>query len=71
MGAERGPMAVGAPTTVTAERSENKRAFTADVSRTVSKRKRRSLFGSSKAQASLGETKDQSQDWPNAIGVRL
>lgn len=60
---------MGSPTIVTAERLENKRAITANVGRTVSKRKRGSLFGSSKAQASLGEVKDQSQDWPNAIGI--
>jgi len=71
MGAERGPMAAGNSTTVTTDRLENKRPSTVNVSRTVSKRKRRSLFGSSKAQASLGDTRNQSQDWPNAIGVRL
>ena len=64
MGAESETAAVGPST---AEQLENKRASTANVSRTVSKRKD---YGSSEPHASLGGAKDLSQDWPIAIGVR-
>ncbi|KAF8419309.1 carotenoid oxygenase [Tirmania nivea] len=64
-------MAMGTSTTVMAECLENTRAFTTNVGRTVSKRKRKSLFGSSKLQAASGKTKGQSQDWPNAIGFKF